>query len=241
MPLETATYIDDLVATNPASGDGLGGADDHLRLIKAALLATFPNITGEVTATHDELNSGVPIGTIAMFYSATPPTGWAVCNGQTVSRTDGGGSIVTPDLRDRFILAAGSTYTHADTGGAATDTGTTDSQGGHDHTASASGDHSHGGSTGSYTLLLADIPAHDHDVQYVAVAAGGGAGGYGIVQWASGSAYNTQSQGGGGGHSHTLSASGTHTHSLDTQGAHTHSVTVDTVPPFYCLTFIMRY
>jgi microcystin-dependent protein len=56
MPLETATYIDDLVATNPASGDGLSQTDDHLRLIKAAIKATFPNIDGAVNATPAQLN-----------------------------------------------------------------------------------------------------------------------------------------------------------------------------------------
>jgi hypothetical protein len=56
MPLETATYVSDLVATNPVSSDALGGADDHLRLLKATLQATFPGITGAVTATHTELN-----------------------------------------------------------------------------------------------------------------------------------------------------------------------------------------
>lgn len=43
MPLETATYISDLVTSNPAASDALSTADDHLRLIKGALKATFPN------------------------------------------------------------------------------------------------------------------------------------------------------------------------------------------------------
>jgi microcystin-dependent protein len=38
MPLETATHISELVASNPASSDGLNQADDHLRLIKQVLL-----------------------------------------------------------------------------------------------------------------------------------------------------------------------------------------------------------
>jgi len=56
MPLETATYISSLSASNPANTDTLDKADDHLRLIKGTLLSTFPNITGAVTATHTELN-----------------------------------------------------------------------------------------------------------------------------------------------------------------------------------------
>lgn len=56
MALESGTYIDSLNASNPASTDGLGQADDHIRLIKSAIKATFPNITGQVTATQADLN-----------------------------------------------------------------------------------------------------------------------------------------------------------------------------------------
>ena len=56
-PLETATYIDGLVATNPTSVDSLAQADDHLRLTKATIKATFPNVTGAITSTHTELNA----------------------------------------------------------------------------------------------------------------------------------------------------------------------------------------
>lgn len=57
MPLESGTYISDLVATNPVHTDGLNQADSHLRLIKAALKATFPNLKGAVTASQDLLNT----------------------------------------------------------------------------------------------------------------------------------------------------------------------------------------
>ena len=57
MALETGTYISDLVSTNPVGTDTLDKADDHLRLIKSTVKATFPNITGAVTASHTELNA----------------------------------------------------------------------------------------------------------------------------------------------------------------------------------------
>jgi len=57
MALESGTYINSLNASNPASTDGLGQADDHLRLIKSTLLATLPNVTGAVTADQSELNA----------------------------------------------------------------------------------------------------------------------------------------------------------------------------------------
>ena len=56
MALESATYIDGLVTTNPTGADAKSTADDHLRLIKSTVKATFPNITGAVNPTHTELN-----------------------------------------------------------------------------------------------------------------------------------------------------------------------------------------
>lgn len=57
MALETSTYISGLVATNPASSDNKSQGDDHLRLLKSTILATFPNISGAVTPTHTQLNT----------------------------------------------------------------------------------------------------------------------------------------------------------------------------------------
>jgi len=57
MALETATYINGLVVTNPVATDGLAQADDHMRLIKSTIKATFPNVTGAITATQAEVNA----------------------------------------------------------------------------------------------------------------------------------------------------------------------------------------
>lgn len=56
MGLETGTYINSLDSANPASGDSQVQGDDHIRLIKATVKATFPNLTGAVTPTQTELN-----------------------------------------------------------------------------------------------------------------------------------------------------------------------------------------
>lgn len=56
MALETGTYISDLNAINPANTDGVTQADDHLRLLKSTIKATFPAVTGAVLPTHTELN-----------------------------------------------------------------------------------------------------------------------------------------------------------------------------------------
>lgn len=56
MALETATYINGLNSANPTATDNKSEGDDHIRLVKSTLLATFPAVTGAVTATHTELN-----------------------------------------------------------------------------------------------------------------------------------------------------------------------------------------
>lgn len=56
MALESATYISDLVSTNPVGGDNVSVGDDHIRLLKSTVKATFPNVSGAVTPTHTELN-----------------------------------------------------------------------------------------------------------------------------------------------------------------------------------------
>ncbi len=60
MGLETGTYIDSLVATNPVGAtDPKSQGDDHIRLLKSTILASFPNITGAMTLTHTELNNAL--------------------------------------------------------------------------------------------------------------------------------------------------------------------------------------
>ena len=53
-------------------------------------------------------------GMIIMYNSTTPPSGWYLCNGQNG----------TPDLRDRFIVGAGNSYSQNATGGSNTATDT---------------------------------------------------------------------------------------------------------------------
>ena len=56
MTIESVTYISDLNATYPAGGDAKSEGDDHIRNIKSAVKATFPNVSGAVLPTHTELN-----------------------------------------------------------------------------------------------------------------------------------------------------------------------------------------
>ena len=70
MGLETGTFIDSLNSSNPAAGDPVNEGDDHIRLVKSTVKATFPNISGAVTSTHTELNllDGVTANTTELNY-----------------------------------------------------------------------------------------------------------------------------------------------------------------------------
>lgn len=56
MTVESATYISDLNSSNPGSSDLKAEGDDHLRLLKSTIKATFPNVAGAVSASHTELS-----------------------------------------------------------------------------------------------------------------------------------------------------------------------------------------
>ena len=49
MALESATYVDGLVITNPTGSDSISQGDDHLRLIKTVLKNSLPNVTTATT------------------------------------------------------------------------------------------------------------------------------------------------------------------------------------------------
>lgn len=72
----------------------------------------------------------IPSGVVVSWYGdkANVPSGWAICDG-----TNG-----TPDLRDRFIVGAGNSYSFKATGGANTVSLTADQNGPHTHSGTTS-------------------------------------------------------------------------------------------------------
>jgi len=70
MTVETGTYINSLNASFPPETDALSEIDEHLKIIKSTIKATFPNVDAAVTATPTELNKKTAIvsdGTNATF------------------------------------------------------------------------------------------------------------------------------------------------------------------------------
>jgi microcystin-dependent protein len=185
MGLETATYIEDLVGSNPLGTDSKAQGDNHLRLIKNVLKNQFPSLgSTAVTATAAELNDlidsfrGVPTGLISLWSGTilTVPAGWALCDGV-------GG---TPNLVNRFIIGtgtdAGGDVDVGDTGGFTDQAGTTVS---------------------STVLTLAQIPAHTHPFTASIGNIQNGSDGSGERVGPVATASNTGSAGSNQGHDHT--------------------------------------
>lgn len=102
MALETGTYIDDLDSANPTATDNVSQGDDHIRLIKSTVKATFPNIAGAMTATEAELN-------IMDGVTATTTEINNVCDNAVTAGT------FTPTLQDASLSdGEGQTYTTQD-------------------------------------------------------------------------------------------------------------------------------
>jgi hypothetical protein len=74
MTVEIIEFIDSLDRTNPKGSDPISEGDDHVRNIKAAIVDTFPNITGEVTASHEEINQLVGLEEIVSGALPDQPT-----------------------------------------------------------------------------------------------------------------------------------------------------------------------
>lgn len=77
MTVEVGTYISELNSSYPAAGDAKSEGDDHIRKLKATLLAQYPNFTAvAITATCADLNAVVGAGSTgaASFRVATQST-----------------------------------------------------------------------------------------------------------------------------------------------------------------------
>jgi microcystin-dependent protein len=242
MALESATYIDGLVPANPLGSDAIAFADDHIRLIKTTLKNTFPNLSGAVNWNQNQFNTLMPMGGIIMWSGASIPSGWALCNGQTVAKSDGSGNITTPNLIDRFIVGAGSTYPITAAGGNAFIALSTAQLPAHSHSATADGQGDHNHVASGTTDAVGD---HAHSNQNLgSVQAGSDNGGANVAVNTGYSSGRFQANtNGAGAHSHTFNVT------TDIHGIHTHNISVgntgsgsaiDIRNPYYALYYIMK-
>lgn len=223
-----AQHIEDVWAAvsalTHASLSGLGN-DDHTQYSLAdgsrAFTGTVAGVdpsSGPDLATKSyvdaQIAGGIATGTLAMFATDTPPSGWLICDGAAVSRAgyndlflvigtdygsgDGSTTFNLPDFRNVSPIGAGTQVSRAATAGALTDTVPA-----HDHIVPS---HNHTMPSHSHTV---DPPAttsssagsHNHGGSTGGETAGDGSGpSAGIA---------------GSGHYHTLSSDGAHTHSTN--------------------------
>jgi microcystin-dependent protein len=214
-PFSTYTDSNGLIAnTNPIILGTSGRPPSEIWLTEGYFYKFVLTDSSDVTIqTYDNLYGiiGVaptpatptPSGVIVLWSGSigSIPAGWHLCNGNNG----------TPDLRDRFIVGAGSTYSVDATGGSAnaivvshTHTLTIDSAGAHDHSTRAS------------NLSGASLPA-TADIVLININQTT----YGTVD------------------DDVMSTEGTHTHTatIDSAG---NSGTNANLPPYYALCYIMK-
>ena len=108
-------------SSNTVTAGTFSGSGASLTSLNASNLGT-----GTVADARLSNSSLFVQGMIMMYNGSSAPSGWAICDGQNG----------TPDLRDRFIVGTGSSYSLGNTGGANSVTLTTAQMPSHKHTTS---------------------------------------------------------------------------------------------------------
>ena len=171
------------------------------------------NVQGKIKEYGNEL---IPRGVIVMWSGSISniPSGWALCDGRTYTAPDGT-QVTTPDLRDRFIVGAGGSYSVGATGGANSVTLTIEQLPSHTHSITPN-PHDHS---------ISPNP-HSHSVPSSADTPGGGKAAEGSQSPENGvSTYGT-----------SLSIGSTNLTIGYTGGGQPH----ENRPPYYALAFIMK-
>jgi microcystin-dependent protein len=222
--------------------------------------ATFGSNTTQLATTAfvtAGLSALVPTGVITLWSGAISaiPSGWVLCNG----------SNSTPDLRDRFVVGAGSTYAVNATGGANTVTLDATMIPAHTHTVSAAGTtsgqsaghtHTFSGTTSGQSVTHSHSvsdPGHAHSYDRPGPSNAANPPG------SSGSTANAATTGtattgitlgnASADHNHTYSGttsavSGDHTHTVSVSGTTGNGtgggLAHENRPPYFALAYIMK-
>ena len=202
-------------------------------------------IVGAVTTS----GSGVPPGSLQLYAASTPPDGWLSCDGSAVSRTtyarlftaigtawgvgDGSTTFNLPDLRGRVPVGVG-------TGSGLTARTLADEDGAEAHTSVVA--HTHTGP--SHTHSLSGSTASDGNHQHSLVSPYTDVSGtVTSVSLSGGGSYSLKTAGSGStapGGSHTHSLSGTTSAAGTGSTSSTGSASVDHMPPFAAVTYMIK-
>jgi microcystin-dependent protein len=209
----------DVSGTLPVANGGTGAATLTANNVllgngTSALQAVAPSTSGNVLTSNGTTWASAPafVTGMIMLWSgsiASIPSGWALCDGNSGR----------PNLRDKFVVGAGSTYAVNDIGGSADATLVS-----HTHTASSS-------------TSISD-PGHLHTLR--AAASGTEAAGFGLVLSASFENRPLVALGAGGGRTSDSASTGisaSTSTSITTAGS---SATDANLPPYFALAYIIK-
>lgn len=231
-PLTTYTDVNGLIAnTNPIILGTDGRPPSEIWLSEGyyykfvlkdsndVTIATYDNLYGALATAPVSSGTTIPTGVIVLWSGSigSVPSGWYLCNG----------SNGTPDLRDKFIVGAGSAYAVNATGGSA-DTIIVSHTHTYSGTTASNGDHTHG--AWSTNTTYGDATGFNYSVADSVAA----------MSASSSTAYNK-----------FLNNSGSPIQAFSTEGAHTHTYSGTTastgtsgtganLPPYYALAYIMK-
>jgi len=180
-------------------------------------IQTYDNLYGIIGVAPTPATP-TPSGVIVLWSGSigSIPAGWYLCNGNNG----------TPDLRDRFVVGAGSTYSVDATGGSANAIVVSHT---HTFTTDSGGSHTHG--------VRSNVVGSNDAALTWANTAGGGVGARSV------GALETLATG------YRTTLAGTGEDGIETAGAHTHTGTTDStgnsatnanLPPYYALCYIMK-
>ena len=188
---------------------------------------------------------GIPTATIVPWSSASVPTGFLECNGQTVSRStysalfaivgttygagDGSSTFALPNLSDNVAVGKSNNKALASTGGA----NTVASSGNVGTNINVTG--TVGGSTANASISTSQLASHSHGISAVQPTTGGGS----PPNKSSGPAtnFNTNNPGSGSGHYHNMSA--TFSGSGNASSTYSGSAT-SVVQPYLTIIYIIK-
>jgi microcystin-dependent protein len=185
----------------------------------------------QALATALDAGRAVPVGSLLMWPTAAPPTGFLVCNGSTVSSAtypalaavlgEAGGLVTLPDLRDTFPVGAGPTMALGSKGGAAAVTLSGPQSGVPAHT------HAH-------TLAIANGGVHDHALNTAGDGVSSGSGGGYAARMSKNSGTSVGNTNDSASHSHGVTGAISNAAAANAAASH------ENRPPFLSINFIIR-
>ena len=125
MGLESATWVDDLIITNPIGTDTIPQGDDHLRLIKTVMKNTFKGFskafyaptttssqTSTVTVATTDQNKLIPVDASSGAITVDLPQGSTLSDGFEIEiiKTDHTANLVTVDGYSSETINGYTTY-----------------------------------------------------------------------------------------------------------------------------------